>query len=384
MLFRSFSKYITINNANRVLRGVEDLEFDTASEREQEANIEAEVLVLRALAHLDLFMYYTPDYNDPSGLSVPILDYVPEIDDQPTRNTVAEVLQFIKNDLETASSQIGPSSNNFRVNINTIQAIQARIALIEGDYQRAINLSEALVSTFPLSQPQEYIDMFLDEVPGESIFTLGRGQGDGQEIPTYFYFNPPAGIDGDPFLEVANGLYNELDSNDARFDVLIHPESQIAAENSDQNIILLNKYPGSADGGPRINDIKWIRSSEMKLIAAEAKARNGNLAGAAQDVKELRDARFGSNQPTPSYANLTQALSDILEERRLEFAFEGQRYLDLKRIGPDINTGINRNETDCASFSAPCSLGINDYRFTLPIPQGELNGNNAIQQNPEY
>lgn len=370
-----------INRVNRVMQGIDKLEFDTPADQNEENQIEAELLTLRAMGHLDLFLYYTEDYSNPSGLAVPIVDYVPAITVQPKRNTVSETLTFIKDDLTEAATKIGNStSSNFYVNKNTIKALQAKIALIEGDYPTAITLAEGLVADYPLSNPTEYKEMYQDVVPGESIFTVARGQGD-IEVASLFYFNTVS-IDGDPFLEVANGLYNELSAADVRQSVIVGPESVIVGVDSPDNILLINKYPGSVE--PLVNDIKWIRSSEMLLIAAEAKARNNNFSGAANDVKALRDARFGASQSAPTYSNLSEALFDILKERRLEFAYEGQRYLDIKRIGKDINTGVSRNSTDCDSFSAPCDLPRNSHKFTLPIPQVELNANSVINQNPGY
>ncbi|MBW2962224.1 RagB/SusD family nutrient uptake outer membrane protein [Mesonia aestuariivivens] len=374
--------YAGINYANRVLNGVETLEFEGA-EQEQENNIEAQLLTLRAIFHFNLFQYYTEDYSDPNGLAIPIVDYVPEITATPERNTVSEVLAFINADLDRASELISSETvtgDYFYINANTINAVKAQVALIEANYQTAINLAEELVSKYPLSNTDEYTAMFRDEAQGEAIFSLARGQGDSQ-VAGLFYFNTVA-LDGDPYLEVSNGLYNELNSQDVRKEVIVGPESQYIGEDSENNILLINKYPGSVE--PLINDIKLIRSSEMQLIIAEAKARLNDLAGAAQAIKELRDVRFGSTQPLPNYSNLNNALSEILKERRLEFAFEGKRYLDIKRIGKDINRGINRNSTDCASFSASCGLPRQDYRFTLPIPQLELNANSNITQNTGY
>lgn len=71
-------------------------------------------------------------------------------------------------------------------------------------------------------------------------------------------------------------------------------------------------------------------------------------------------------------------------DRRKEFAFEGHRYLDIKRIGNEINVGVNRLAYDALSFSAPLALPASDYRFTLPIPRSELSANPTITQNPNY
>lgn len=112
---------------------------------------------------------------------------------------------------------------------------------------------------------------------------------------------------------------------------------------------------------------------------------NGDLAGAANYIKQIRDARFGSEQPTPSFASPQEAFAGVLEERRVELAFEGHRWLDLKRLGTEANAQIDRDPLDCALTGA-CTLPVDDYRFTLPIPLIEINANSVIaeQQNPGY
>ena len=87
----------------------------------------------------------------------------------------------------------------------------------------------------------------------------------------------------------------------------------------------------------------------------------------------------------PVFNNLSDALNEILVERRIELCFEGHRYLDLKRIGGEIGVGIVRETVDCESFSSPnCTLAAGDFRYTLPIPTSEVEGNTLIQQNPGY
>jgi hypothetical protein len=122
------------------------------------------------------------------------------------------------------------------------------------------------------------------------------------------------------------------------------------------------------------------------LILAEAQARQGNFAGAATSIQTLRTARYaaGTAPAAPVFANQNAALTVILEERRKELAFEGHRYLDLKRIGAELGIGIQRLASDAATFAAPAELAPNDHRFTFPIPTSELNANSVITQNPGY
>jgi hypothetical protein len=135
-----------------------------------------------------------------------------------------------------------------------------------------------------------------------------------------------------------------------------------------------------------MNDLKVFRSSEMLLIAAEARAYQNNTTGAATLIKQLRDARFGSAQALPSYGSSADAIGAVLDERKVELAYEGHRYKDLKRSGVAGNRGVDRDPIACTIQSGACTLAASDFRFTLPIPIVEINANPAIgdQQNPGY
>lgn len=380
------NRYGTINSVNRILRAMGNIDF--SDEELVEANhIRAQLLALRALAHLDLFQYYTVDYTNDSGLSIINMSFVPSIEDTFERNTVGETVAFIKDDLDMAEglfdSALSDSNGVFYLNSDAVKFMRARLALCIGDYPMANTLSSQLVSDYPLSNQASYFGMFADTVIGESIFTLSRLSGDAN-VGGLWYFNAVA-IDGGAYIEMSNDLYNQFDANDIRYFVNVSPESVFNGVNDPSNILLINKYPGSGDGA-LVNDIKLFRSSEMLLIRAETEARNNQLLEAANSIQQLRSARFGGAPPTlPVFATVDEALREILEERRVELCYEGHRYLDLKRLGGELNIGVNREDVDCDSFSATtCNLSANDYRFTLPIPTAEIEGNPVISQNPNY
>ncbi|WP_181368985.1 RagB/SusD family nutrient uptake outer membrane protein [Flavobacterium pallidum] len=401
------SRYSTINSVNRVLRALDRIAPNLPVEDEVEIEggedvaiedfpsamkVKAQLLALRALSHLDLFEYYTVNYSNASDLSVIIMDHVPAIEDQLERNTVAEVLAFIKADLAEAASLIGEANQgdlsvNF-INKNTIKAIQARLALVSGDYVLAGQLSAELVGDFPLAQPDTYTPMFSRSLgageAGELIFSLIRRPAD-SDIAANYYANGVS-LAGNPFFEASQQLYDLYDLNgDGSSDDIRRDTNITKTQDVDGNdVYLITKYPGTALT-PLANDVPIFRSSEFLLIRAEAEARAGNLIAAANSIKQLTDARYTADAPpTPVFGNVQQALTAILLERRKEFAFEGHRYLDLKRLGGELNIGVSRLDADAATFAAPKDLLANDHRFTLPIPQSELNGNNNITQNPGY
>lgn len=378
------NRYVTINYANRVLRAADNIESTIgASEIAQFNHIKAQLLTWRAIAHYDIFMYFTPNYQDPSSLSAIIMDYVPEILDKPARNTAGEVVEFIFNDLDTASNLIAAGgSDPFFINIDVINAFKAKLALATGDYPTAGQLAEELLAKYPLADRLNYIALFEDSAatPEELIFGLLRVRGDSQ-VAGSWYANA-TNINGSPLFEMSKQLYDLYESGDVRIDeVLLDGTSQ-----PENDIYLIDKYPGSEL--LLLNHLKIVRSSEMAFILAEVQARNSDFTGAAVTLRSVTDARYNGvgSSPAISFSNLNAALNRILLERRKELCFEGHRYLDLKRIGREISVGIDRYASDAATFSsaAPTSLPSSDYRFTLPIPQAEINGNRNVEQNPTY
>ena len=378
-------RYGVINFANRVIEGSELIEVSEENQNEVD-NILGQLIALRSIAYFDLLKYYTPDYDDPESKSAIYLDFVPDIDQELPRESVQNLFDFIRQDLLNAQELLNEDNGVSFVDKDVVKAYRAQLALYEGDNQLALDLSNELISKYPLADQNQYLNMFQNTDTTEVIWQLFKGQGDSQ-VGGVFFFNS-AVEDADPYWEASNQLYNLVKQDnpadqDFREFVLFGPETNIVSENSEDNIIIINKYPGKGVG-QLVNDIKMMRISEIYLIKAEAQARLTSLPDAAQTVKELRDARFATPRDLPTYDDLNDALTDILKERRIELAFEGQRYLDLKRLGGELNLGVTRNEVDCGSFSAPCALPRSSNKFTLPIPQAELNANSNIEQNPGY
>jgi hypothetical protein len=376
------NRYSTINRINRSLTAYDRLfpSFTTAEKREAN-HLKANLLALRALCHLDLFQYYTPDYLNATGPSVIKMDFVPaNYKDVYPRNTVSQIADFIKADIDLALTLFDPASTSLTgVNYLGLAAsnfIKCKITLFRGDYTSAQTIAQTVLTNLgspALSNKTIYTNMYLDTAPGESFFTLSRISGN-NGVVSRFYFNAgPA----DAIFEGSRQLYDLYASTDVRRDVNFRAVNYSAGE------FPIGKYKGSGDGS-FINDIKLFRLSELKLILAECKARNSNLSGAAVDVQDIRKARISASAPLPVYTSLNAALTDILLERRKEFPFEGHRYLDIKRLGKELNQGINRYPDDAATFSAQVGLDASDYRFTFPIPQSEVFANPTVEQNPKY
>jgi hypothetical protein len=392
------TNYSTINSATRVLEAAATITPD-ADEQAQFNAIRGQAFAIRAYAHFRLWSYFTPDLTDGGSPSVIVVNTVPSIEDEFGRNTAGEVIAQIESDLDQAENLLAGFNNGVTfINGDFVTALRARMAAYREDYGTARSLAESLLSAYPLSQPDDYFGMFQDFNDGEVIFKMERSIGDdydnqgvlgGGWAGSLFAF-VDATRDGSPYFEMSRTLFNLIPEGDIRFDVLIDPTSLIDPDFASSpdprttDILVFRKYPGS-DGQPLLNDLKVFRSSEMALIAAEAAASTGDLAAAASFVSDLRDARLGGDSGELSYGSAQEALFDIMQERRVEFAIEGHRYLDIKRLGIRSGSGVDRDPIDC-SVNGACQISSDDFRFTLPIPQDELNANSIIrdQQNPGY
>lgn len=399
------SNYAAINIATRIIEASELITIESG-EQEDVNHIIGQAYALRAYSHFQIQSYFTTDYTDDSALGGILLDFIPTIDQSLPRSTNGEVFGLIIADLDLAESLLNVESDPTYVSQDFVTALRARMAAYRGQYTSADTYAAELLAKYPLADRTEYEAMYLDEDNSEIIFKLERTLSDnynGQGVTGSGVASGWAGanfafidatITGSPYFEMGRSVFNLMDPSDIRFDVnidetsIISDDYQNATDYRNEDILVISKYPGS-EGQPLMNDLKVFRSSEMLFIRAEAAAAIGNINGASSStaayIKQLRDARFGVDQPLPSYISQTEAFGAILDERRIELVFEGHRYKDLKRLGALGNRGISRDPLDC-EINGACSLEVSDYRFTNPIPIIELTPNTVIdeQQNPGY
>ncbi len=367
--------YGTINSANTVLAKMDNVSAVTEEEKKEKQKIYAELIAIRAIAHFDLLRFFATSYTDSNALAVPIVDKVVVFEQLP-RNTVGQVMAFVKRDLEIAYNTLNEVSDNSdvtRITPLAVQAIRARVALYSKEYNDAIVFSTEVINAVPLAaNATEYLDIWADASNTEVVYKLKRVSGDGN-IGRIFQDN-----NGDIFYNVSYDLFNKFQSNDVRRRV-----GALIETGSTQFNWKVGKYSGP-DTDYGLADIKVVRVAEMYLILSEAQALKDapDFTAAADAINQLRASRrlTTSALPNLTFSDRADAIDKILLERRKELAFEGHRFFDLKRF----NLGVDRIASDVVLNPTAENLLPGDYRFTLPIPQAAIFANDKLTQNPTY
>jgi hypothetical protein len=123
------------------------------------------------------------------------------------------------------------------------------------------------------------------------------------------------------------------------------------------------------------NNERALRYADVLLMLAEAVTMQGRPAEAYSFITQIRNrAQLAA---LPAGYNQSQMMNEIVHQRMIEFARENQRFYDLKRWGL-LQQEIANSDKVGKQFFVP---GKHDY---FPIPQNEINSNQAITQNSNW
>lgn len=133
-----------------------------------------------------------------------------------------------------------------------------------------------------------------------------------------------------------------------------------------------------------------IRTAELYLNYAEALNEVDGPTSAVYTL--VNDIRLRANQPAlPSGLTKDQMREKIRHERRVELCFENHRFWDVRRwmIAEDVDSGpVHRVEVAAdGTISYPVfqtRVFNPEKHYLFPIPQSEIDKNNAIEQNPGW
>lgn len=362
------SCYDIIFRANTVLENLDVASGSTA------AKFEGEAKFVRAYAYFNLVRLFG---------DVPLVDRVIaplDTDVQFTRVSTSEIYNLIVSDLDVAAKSLD-NTYKTRASKSAAEALLAKVHLTLGNYNEARTLCESVMGA-GFSLESEFKDVFYSEGNNEVLFAVGYesdNSNDSQNIGAE-WLNAVGRTSGVNYVtDEAKAILDEKGGNRTAYsyrqDALQAQFNQVVKylPNGDA---ALGISPVSSDPTLAGNDWIVLRYADVLLMHVEAILNAGN------GVSTTDPAALASFQEVRDRAGLTDAVSSItkeelLDERRVELAFENQRFFDLVRFGVAAEV--------LSQFSADNGYTFSGTDLLLPIPQREINlSNGLLSQNPGY
>lgn len=327
------SNYQGINRCNQALKYLPQLDKADPQLRERLAG---EAKFLRA------FMYFT---LVKSFGGVPLVDHVPvtgvEADKLMTltRKSKEEIYAFIEKDLKDAAAVLPAGTGGQRATKGAAHALLAKVYLYQKKWQLAVDETN-LVTGYSLTPVFQEIYKVSGENNAESIFEInGSGGTAGRAIQQYSQVQGARGTTGWGwgFATPTQGLYDAYSATDSRRDAtIIHRDMTLydgyyVGPNTENKFYNYKAYSSNyRDQASTDVNIRYLRYAEVLLIKAEAMNELGQTSAAIPFLNQVRNRANIGNTPASSQNDVRL---DIWKQRRLEFAFEHDRWFDLVRTG---------------------------------------------------
>lgn len=408
------ASYRGIARANTAIENIDNLPLSVLSAQKKSAYA-AQARFLRALFYMNIAMYYQ---------DAPLITKVQTLSEAYVGvNPYSEIAAQINADLKYAADNLPvsyPSTQYGYATKGAALGLQARFSLYNKDYQGVLDATTAML---PLGYTlnADYGQLFTEagESSREVVFSVRFNQdvSANNELFSATFLQAPK-IDAQPMKNLVNE-YNCTDGRPITTSPLYNPGTP--TNNSAQklnrdprlgasiyfrgdaflttpNTVTFNsntatsygqrKYirrgnsaSGIAPFAPGGQDFYIVRYADVLLMRAEAMIELNQLSTAYPLINQVR-ARVGMPSiETVEGTNLSQlALRNILrKERRVELAFEGLRFMDLKRWGI-VQEAFQRAAADAVPGYAPTYRGLKSETFAIPL--NDLNANNKLVQNP--
>ena len=425
-----YHRYNIILGANLLInRGTDG----TLVESPQLNEILGQAYTYRAYAYLSLVQHYAKGYligNPASDPGVPLLFSSESPFTSEPRSTVQEIYDQIEADLAAAIERFeegtgrpsgGPETKS-QLNINVAYGLLARTALSKGDWQTAADAAVMARQGFPLMGEDDWKSGFNSNNLSEVIWGSNVIAAETTFFRSYFYlasntFNgsqirnnpkiadrrlvdaiPATDYRRDVFLPDAPNTNSSAANNQGGLD----PETGLPRDPNYANDLegfnerraeinatygitnsfnqhpymhfkLKNANPGSIDP----DDVIYMRSSEMYLIEAEAKAMLNDIAGAQEALRPLGEERDSAYDVT-IYNTQESMMDHIKFQRRLELWGEGFGYTDKIRWDEGIDHAADGGSGASAVLYQEAYQverpSVNDD-WIFKIPQAELDAN---------
>jgi hypothetical protein len=272
-------------------------------------------------------------------------------------------------DLQDAIAALGTEIVNGRASRYAAQGMLGKVYMQMGNFTSAELQLAAVVNgaaAAGISLQANYADIFgeINDLNSEIIFATQVTSSVPDEYEDSEFWSWYGGLDTKSLMPLDPDLIAAFDASDAGGG----GTDLRRAVNIDETLMASPKFPQT--GGPEHDWIE-LRLADVILLYAEALNENGTSPQVVLDLLDPIRTRAGLTPLDDAVLN-TQALvrQAIYDERRLELAFEGNRWFDLVRTG---------------TVDAEMGETINSNYHLFPVPISEiLATGGVITQNPGY
>lgn len=392
------SYYQTLVNINTTLAKLEGAALDEEVKKRNEGQLK----FLRAYYYFNLLQYF----GDVIIITEPL--ETPEEAWEFSRQPVEQVYELVESDLATAVASLPESWDNEnigRITRGAALALLGKVYLTKKEYNEAVTTLRE-VTTLDYELLPSYADVFDPQKKNhaESIFDVQfQGGNELGEWSDFIYTFAPResvgavinfpGQSGGGWNIPSRDMIAAYEAGDLRKDVSLK-EGYTSLEGEWVPVPFINKYnhPHAIRGR---TDDNWpvIRYADVLLMLAEAiNEVSGPTTEAAGFLNAVRE-RAGLDQLNGLGKD---AFRDaVLQERRIELAFENHRWFDLKRTKTpqELATFLNAygdfeqsNPTTSRSgipFTA-ADFVFEPHEALFPIPANQILINNNLTQNEGY
>lgn len=433
--------YKTIRNCCRLLENMDKAFFVEETEREK---IRAEAIILRAYYHWEIFKYWGLEEG------IPIVDHslTPNENFQ-GRSSAKDVVDFILGELDRAIAiEALPfkydDSRKTKVDRSVAYALKAIIALNTKRYDVALAASKKIIDS---GEYELYYSASSDKDPGKNFRDLFRsvgqnnkerilytsaglreaffrlaGPGLGQQAtswPTLSIVNAFETLQGKTLEELGAdslAIYTKDPLRNGNRDprlyaTIVMPgdnttytsytydpwgsgSEAVGKPNASRTAFMLKKFIDPLDRNKPYNgsnNFYIIRYAEILLTYAECLIESNQWQNpeVLKSINAIRK-RAGQVEASASVYNSQDKVRELLRrERRVELAFEGSRYLDIRRWGivekvmnGPVYGAVNPKTGEKTQIEIRIyKTGKNEV---WPIPQSELLANENLKQNKGY
>lgn len=335
------ANYTLINIANWAISEIPKVQDATFADGEQDKLV-GEAYFFRAFSYFQLVRSW-------GGVQIQ-LNPTTDLSSLGTigRSSVEDTYTQILTDLAAAEQRLpaDDASTRNKVQRAIVRAFRAKVLLYAGRFAEAETEASAVLSNAKYRLVDAYSDFF--KVPfltSEAVFELSATANNSGTSGTVWFpasGTPRGSYEYRPTNEIVELLNNAALGGNRK--------SLLAVRGADTYV---NLYHTTA---PNTNPGYAIRIADVQLIRAEARARkpSADLAGAVADLNAIRQRAGASLYPVASPI-AAAVVAAIWAERRLEFAFEADRWYDLVR-----------------TEQAELLLGVNRNFWLFPIPQADV------------